>query len=342
MNFITGDEDWRLKMKHIQYILMMTVIVLLAACSQDVAEEQAQEPDAALRLAGVTRAITGDPEYGDIRVFLTNGTTATEGLFKYAGGSSWTTQLKLKSGARTYQLYGYMPDNAECARSISDWNEDGAVLHIQQIPPIAAQDFCIVTGLRQANNASDETAAVPGAFSFNYDSQRENYVNLFLDHLYSHITFCMRVGDNYNVVRTIKIKRMKLQVADISHYNVDITLAEGVGISSVAHNKVAGTETRELTIKDEEIITLTTSYATMCSGFIIPATTLFDKLSLVIEYDIYDKRGNKIAERTATNALATPLAGLQRGEDCTLQINIDPSYLYDLSLNDPPIVVIRQ
>ena len=332
-------------MKHIQYILMMTVIALLAACSQDDTEEQAQEPDAALRLAGVTRAVTGNPEYGDIRIFLTNGAMATEGLFKHTGSSFWTTQLKLKSGARTYQLYGYMPDNAEYTHSISDWTDNGAVLHIQQIPPIAAQDFCIVTGVRQANNASDETAAVRGAFNFDYNSQQENYVNLFLDHLYSHITFSMRVGDDYNAVRAIKIKNMKLQVADISHYNVDVTLTKDVGISSVTHNKVYGTETRELTIKDKnetEEITLTTSHATIGSGYIFPAPSLFDKLSLVIEYDIYDKRGNKIAERTATNALATPLAGLQRGEDCTLQINIDPSYLYDLSLNDPPIVVIRQ
>ena len=324
---------------------MMTVIVLLAACSQDDTEEQAQEPDAALRLAGVTRAVTGNPEYGDIRIFMTNGAMATEGLFKHTGSSFWTTQLKLKSGARTYQLYGYMADNAEYTHSISDWTDNGAVLHIQQIPPIAAQDFCIVTGVRQANNASDETAAVRGAFNFDYNSQQENYVNLFLDHLYSHITFSMRVGDDYNAVRAIKIKNMKLQVADISHYNVDVTLTKDVGISSVTHNKVYGTETRELTIKDKnetEEITLTTSHATIGSGYIFPDPPLFDKLSLVIEYDIYDKRGNKIAERTATNALATPLAGLQRGEDCTLQINIDPSYLHDLSLNDPPIVVIRQ
>ena len=330
-------------MKHIQYILMMTVIVLLAACSQDVVDEQAQEPDAALRLAGVTRSITGDQEYSDIRVFLTNGTTATEGLFKYAGESSWTTQLKLKSGARTYQLYGYMPDDAEFAGSITNWNENGAVLHIQQLPPLATQDYFIVTGVtgvRQAVNENDETAAVRGAFSFDYDSQRENYINLFLDHLYSHIIFSMRVGDDYNAVRTIKIKNMKLQVADISHYSVDVTLAKDVGISGVVHNNMAGTGTRELTIRDTEI-TLTTTSTTVCSSYVIPATTLFDKLSLVIEYDIYDKRGNKIAERTATNALATPLHELQRGEERTLQINIDPSYLYDLSLNDPPIVVIR-
>ena len=328
-------------MKHLQYILMMTVIVLLAACSQDVADEQAQEPDAALRLAGVTRSITGDQEYSDIRIFLTNGTTATEGLFKYAGESSWTTQLKLKSGVRTYQLYGYMPDDAEFAGSITNWNENGAVLHIQQLPPLATQDLCIVTGVHQVDNESDKTAAVRGAFSFDYDSQRENYINLFLDHLYSHIIFSMRVGDDYNAVRTIKIKNMKLQVADISHYSVDVTLANGVGISSVVNNSMAGTGTRELTIRDTEI-TLTTTSTTVCSSYVIPATTLFDKLSLVIEYDIYDKRGNKIAERTATNALANPLVGLQRGEERTLQINIDPSYLYDLSLNDPPIVVIRE
>ena len=329
-------------MKHIQYILMMTVIVLLAACSQDVVDEQAQEPDAALRLAGVTRAVTGDTEYSDIRVFLTNGTTVTEGLFKYEGESSWTTQLKLKSGARTYQLYGYMPDNTAFVSSISNMNENGAVLHIQQLPPLATQDYCIVTGVRQAKNEHDETDATRGAFSFNYNSKRENYINLFLDHLYSHIIFSMRVGDDYNAVRTIKIKNMKLQVADISHYNVDVTLTKDVGISSVAHSSVAGTGTDELTIRDEEI-TLTTSSKTVCSGYIIPdATTLFDKLSLVIEYDIYDKRGNKVAVRTATNALATPLHELQRGEERTLQINIDPSYLYDLSLNDPPIVVIRE
>ena len=333
MNSIIG------KMKHIQYILMMSVIILLAACSQDNAEEQTQEPDASLRLAAVSRAILGNPEYSDIRVFLTHGTTATEGLFKYAGESAWTTQLKLKSGARTYQLYGYMPDNAEFVRSISDWNENGAKLHIQQLPPLAAQDYCIVTGVRKAADENDETPAVRGTFSFDYDSQRENYVNLFLDHLYSHIVFCMKVGEDYNTVRTIKIKRMKLQVTDISHYNVDVTLTKEVGISGVVHSKV-GIGTSELTIRDEDI-TLTTTSTTVCSGYIIPATTLFDKLSLVIEYDIYDKRGNKIAERTATNALAYPLAELQRGEERTLQINIDPSYLYELSLNDPPIVVIR-
>ena len=334
MNSITGN------MKHLQHILMVTFIVLVAACSQDVAEEQAQEPDASLMLAGVTRAITGDPEYSDIRIFVTHGTTATEGLFKYEGGSAWTTQLKLKSGARTYQLYGYMPANAEFTHSISNWNDNSAVLHIQQMPPMDVKDYCVVTGVRNAEDENDETAAVRGAFSFDYNSQRENYINLFLDHLYSHVVFCMKVGEDYNTVRTIKIKRMKLQVADISHYNVDVTLTKNVGISSVVHHKTAGTGLHELTIRDEEI-TLTTTSTTVCSGYVIPAANLFDKLSLVIEYDIYDKRGNKVAERTATNSLAYPLDELERGEERTLQINIDPSYLYDLSLNDPPIVVVR-
>jgi hypothetical protein len=196
-----------------------------------------------------------------------------------------------------------------------------------------------VTGVRRVADKNDETAAVRGTFSFYYDSQRENYINLFLDHLYSHIVFCMKVGEEYDAVRTIKIKRMTLHVEDISHYNVDVTLTKDVGISSVEHSS-AGTGTRELTIRDEEL-TLTTTSTTVCSGYIIPATTLLDKLSLVIDYDIYDKRGNKIAERTATNALANPLEELLRGEERTLQINIDPSYLYDLSLNDPPIVVVR-
>ena len=231
-----------------------------------------------------------------------------------------------------------MPDNAEGV-SLSDWNDNGAVLHIEKIAPIAEQDYYIVTGVCKADDENDKTTAERGAFSFVYDSKNENYIKLFMDHLYSHVVFSMRVGEDYDALRTIKIKNMKLKVADISHYNVDVTLTKDVGISSVEHSS-AGTGTRELTIRDEEL-TLTTTSTTVCSGYIIPATTLLDKLSLVIDYDIYDKRGNKIAERTATNALATPLEELQRGEERTLQINIDPSYLYDLSLNDPPIVVVR-
>ena len=322
---------------------MMTAVVLLAACSQDTADEQpvVLEQDAALRISRVSRAFASNPEYGDIRIFLTNGTTATEGLFKHEGGASWTTQLKLKSGQKTYRLYGYMPDNAAFESSISDWDNNGAVLHIEQLPPLATQDYCIVTGVRKVANASDETAAVRGAFSFNYDSQQENYINLFLDRLYSHIVFSMKVGDDYNALRTIKIKSMKLQLASVSHYNVDITLAEGDGISSVAHTKVAGTETCELTMKDSEL-TLTTTMTEVCSGYVIPATTLINGVSLVTDYDIYDKKGNKLAEQTATNKLAGPLDALQHGEEYRLQVTIDPSYLYDLSPEDPPFVVIKE
>lgn len=327
-------------MKHLKYILMMTVIVLLAACSQDSGEEQTGEYDTPLRLSRVSRAPASVSEFGDIRIFLTHGTTATEGLFKYAGGSAWTTQLKLKSGARTYNLYGYMPDNEAFVRSVSDFDDNSAVLHIQQMPPMTTQDYCIVTGVRQADDENDDEAAVRGAFSFDYDSRQENYVNLFLDHLYSQLVFCMRVGEDYNAVRTIRVKRMKLQMADVSRYDVDVTLTKDVGISSVVHS-AAGTETSELTIRDEEL-TLTTSSTIVCSAYILPATTLLENLCLVIEYDIYDRRGNKIAERTATNKLAYPLEELQRGEERTLQINIDPSYLYDLSQEDPPIVVIRE
>lgn len=334
----------KIEMKHIQYILMMTALVLLAACSQDTADEQpvVLEQDAALRISRVSRAFASNPEYGDIRIFLTNGTTATEGLIKYAS-SEWTTQLKLKSGTRTYRLYGYMPDDKVC--SISDFNDNSAVLHIQNIPPMTAKDYCIVTGVRQVDNENDESAAVRGAFSFVYDSKRDTYINLLVDHLYSHVVFYMNVGEDYNAVRTIKIKNMKLQVADISHYNVDITLTKDVGISSVTPNEIAGTGTYELTMRDSEQepeLTLTTTTTEVCSGYIIPATTLLDKVSLEIDYDIYDKKGNKIAERTAINNLESPLEDLQRGEERILLVTIDPSYLYDLSQKDPPFVVVKQ
>ena len=72
MNSIIGN------MKQIRNILMITALVLLAACSQDKTEEQPQqsvvqeEANAPLRMSCVTRAMANTPEYGDIRIFLTN------------------------------------------------------------------------------------------------------------------------------------------------------------------------------------------------------------------------------------------------------------------------------
>ena len=329
-------------MKHLTHIIrIIGAAMLLTACSADEnAEPDALLSDAPVQMVGLTRAASSDAALGDIKVILAYGSTTTEGLFQYSDESAWSTQLKLKSGSRTYQMYGYMPDDGLLSSSLSYVSDDEAVLRLQGLQPITEQDYCILTGIRQTDDAEDKTAATRGNFSFLYASNRQNYINLFFDHLLSHVEFRMKVGTDYNTVRSIRIKRMKLKIANASQVAADITLTDEVGISSVGYS-VTETDECLLTIKNEEQ-NLTTLATAVGGAYLIPAPSLLGNLLLVTEYDVYDKQGNKIAERTATNKLAEPLNELQRGEDRTLLITVEPSYLYVLSdadLDNPPFVV---
>ncbi len=325
-------------MKYIKIIFTTLLIGLLTACSKDSAENQS---DASVRMLRATRSsLLGTETYGDIRVFLTGEDNPIEGLFKYVGGSQWNTQMKLKSGEQTYRLYGYMPDDGIITKSLTDWNDNSGVLHLGQLDPMSDKDYCIVTGVRQVDNDEDERTASRGAFVFTYNSSRENYINLLFDHLYARVVFSMNVTANYSSLRTIKIKKMRLELSGVSKFSADVTLADGIGISSVVYTPT-GTSSNVKTIMEGEQ-TLTTTFMDVASIQLIPYSAMLSGLHLITEYDVYDRQGNKVAERTATNKLEVPLDELQREEERTLLITVDPSYLYVLSEQDPPLVIIRK
>lgn len=307
-------------------------------------EETSYSP---LYMVGATRAVSGESTWNDIHVFLTSGSTSaegtvTEGKFKYVSDTEeWSTKLKLKSGSRTYRLYGFMPDDASLTSSLlTSWTEEGAVLHIENLNPLTSDDYCVVTGVRQVELSTDKTSATRGAFTFGYNSNRQNYINLLLDHILSQLEFYMKISTTYNTLRTIKVKKMTLKLANISTMTVDVTLANGVGISDISYS-TDGTAANSCVIENEET-TLTTTSTPICNAYVAPLTDLFNNLELETEFDVYDKKGNKIAERTATNKLTTPLTDLERGEKRALLITVDPSYLYVLSdpdLNNPTITI---
>lgn len=327
-------------MKHKIWIILMMVTGMLASCSEDSPSEQ-EVTDTPLHMMGASRAVSGGyDQFGDIRVLLNSEGTTVSGLFKYGENDEWTTLLKLKSGARTYRLYGFMPDDALVTCSLNSVGADYAVLRLQGLQPLTTKDYCIVTGVRQATNATDMTSATRGTFSFNYNSNQENYINLLLDHMMSGISFLMKIGTDYSAVRSIKIKRMTLNVTGISSGDADITLTNGEGISNITYTPTGSTP-YSVVVKDGEQM-LTTSAVSVCNAYLVPATTLITNLKLVTEYDVFDKEGNKIAERTATNQLKDALEELQWGENRTLTITVDPSYLYILSdadLDNPPFII---
>jgi len=329
-------------------LVIMALLLMVVGCSKDSSDDfgtnvatTQEETYAPLQMVGATRAISGVSTWNDIHTFLTSGTTLVEGGFKYASDTEeWSTKLKLKSGTRIYRLYGFMPDDAELTSELTSWTDEGAVLHIENVNPLTLDDYCVVTGVRQVSLPTDKTSAIRGNFSFEYKSNRLNYINLLLDHMMSQLEFNMKISSTYSALRTIKVKKMTLKLANLSSMSVDITLANSTGISNIIYTATGATANSCIILNEEK--TLTTTPTVICNAYVVPVTDLFDNLVLETEFDVYDKNGNKIAERTATNKLTTPLDELARGEQRTLLITVDPSYLYVLSdpdLDNPTIKI---
>ena len=331
--------------KGISHILVIMALLFAAGCSKDAADnaESAQEPQpASLKVVGLTRATSGNTDWDDIHIYLTSsGTQVAEGKFGYANDTKeWSTHLKLKSGAGTFRLYGFMPDDPSLTASLQNVNAAGAEIILENVNPLTTNDYCVITGVRQVENETDMTAATRGTFSFDYDSNHQNYINLFLDHLMSRLVFNMKISPTYDAVRTIKVKKMTLKLADISSMSVTVTFSDNHGISAISYIPT-GAAANSCIIENEEK-TLTTSPAAICTGYMVPDNVFINKLELETEFEVYNKKGNKIAERTAVNKLTEPLAELQRGEERTLLLTIDPSYLYVLSdpdLDNPTITI---
>ena len=331
--------------KGISHILVIMALLFAAGCSKDAADhtESAQEPQpASLKVVGLTRATSGNTDWDDIHIYLTSsGTQVAEGKFGYANDTKeWSTHLKLKSGAGTFRLYGFMPDDPSLTASLQNVTAVNAQIKLENVNPLTTIDYCVVTGVRQVETASDHTSATRGMFSFDYYSYRQNYINLFLDHLMSRLVFNMKISPTYDAVRTIKVKKMTLKLADISSMRVTVTFSDNHGISAISYIPT-GAAANSCIIENEEK-TLTTSPAAICTGYMVPDNVFINKLELETEFEVYNKKGNKIAERTAVNKLTEPLAELQRGEERTLLLTIDPSYLYVLSdpdLDNPTITI---
>jgi hypothetical protein len=293
-------------------------------------------------VVGLTRSTSGNTDWDDIHIYLTSsGTQVAEGKFGYASDTKeWSTHLKLKSGAGTFRLYGFMPDDPSLTASLQNVNAAGAEIILENVNPLTTNDYCVITGVRQVENETDMTAATRGTFSFDYDSNHQNYINLFLDHLMSRLVFNMKISPTYDAVRTIKVKKMTLKLADISSMSVTVTFSDNHGISAISYIPT-GAAANSCIIENEEK-TLTTSPAAICTGYMVPDNVFINKLKLETEFEVYNKKGDKIAERTAVNKLTEPLAELQRGEERTLLLTIDPSYLYVLSdpdLDNPTITI---
>ena len=363
-------------MKHIykvraKLLIMMSAVLLLTAFSDDT--DRLSDEEGVLQIAAytkdmatpswpaATRAISIPSDYSQytgsasIGVFLTP--TTTEMTLIYYEDSVWHSMAKVSTGTQ-YYIYGYMPAYATCQISQNVNFENGAVLTFNNIPSVMSEDFSVITGIMQLESDStgipiEEGTLKSGTFSYTGKGNGRNFVTLMFDHLYGALSISLKVDLDYNALRTIKLKELKLRnrvenTPAKSHTNVTVTLTKTEGtnpISSIVFTPT-GDDVGDISFfqsaTGEELVT---SYKTFTGHFMPEGITTFVLTSV---YDVYDKKGNLIRKDcTANNTLEiSKLFDRQdmtkRGWKYNVNMTIMPTFLYMLSepdLNNPTVAV---
>ncbi len=338
-----------------------------------------ETPESPLRLVSATRAgdtgisdAAGDYDtYSPIQIFLVSGTEAStisqkrEGLFSYDAEATvpkWTSSIGLKDAHNC--IYGFSPATAASC-SISPLSgssyQNGAVLTMTNLSAASGSDLCVVVGVSHGSTAA-ETAAVPerGKFYFKKSSKSsDNYVSLLLDHVMARIDFNIKIGEEYSKRRFIKIKKLELtssynltgvtvrlsaDATDVS-YTTEPVAADGSAPTGTLYDFTK--EGSNSSGKDLSVV------GTVFPGFFAPddSKLIARGLSLICTYDVYayDAINNKIGSRVREDCVAVNdlsvlagLASLTRGKRTTINLTVEPTYLYRLSddeIDNPGIKV---
>ena len=326
------------------FLILAAALWLFAACSADDSQQDDME-DARIQLRAVTRAASGEVEYGDIRVLLTcpDENSKTSGWFKYHEDDDtkyWATQdLKVKPGTRRYNFYGYMPASANLSGDIGVNAAGDSILTITGISPLTDQDLCYVSGVVRSYEAKTPVA---GFFGFEYRNSNYNdrtYLNLLFNHLLGRLVFKIKIGTDYYNLRRIKLKEVSIETKSAT------TLSAAINLSVLKDNSgnvanVAYTITNATPITKKVLWTGTDFLSTTASGSVGSVNVAVggvvnDQYELVCTYDVYDIKDNAPGQLLSTRIARNKLSSLPNvGEERTLTLTVEPTYLYQLSDND--------
>ena len=333
---------------------------LLTGCADHSGDEPLPQPEPVypLELRSVTRTVgatqIGGADCPDIKVLLTSATEKMQiGAFKYNSvGSGWTSTLSVKE-ERLYYMYGYMPEEITgriTTDTIAFTKPDeldysgGIDITMNGLPSITDKDICVITGVQRVDAVSTATPDVKeGSFSYLSGIWGKNYVNLLMGHVYCGLELSFKLGDEYAKVRSIHLKDVTL-TSTYGYVNAKVQLRKGNGVNIPTFTKNSdGSHSATLfhaaTETDQEVLDKNhVSSALLLDKLVYCAPTIFDvngtNLSITTEYDVYDKSGNKIGERSATNKLKVTASTLNPGQKKTIILTVQPTYLYVLSDGD--------
>ena len=354
MKYITGDEWLRVK----GYWLMVIGLMLIAGCSSDSSGEQQRSAGSPLQVVPYIAAYQGNDALSrravsegyspytpnqDISIGLFIMPASTDAqldykaqLVRYSNGD-WHSQIMVVGGD-SLNIYGYMPKSITSSISQSGGN---TTLTLTGIPAVSADDICFVTGVKDGK-IGDAGDLLQGKFDY-AGKTTNNYLCLLFDHLFAAVNLHFTVDPEYAALRSIKLKKMELTTTK-SAVNATITLTPNTTgadpVTSISYSTTEGASTATffenaagIELKEDNAVTIGNYFACF-------APDLDNDLTLVCTYDVYDRYGNKIAERTTPNKLRN--LNTVRGQRVTLNLNIAPTYLGVLSepdLDNPTIKI---
>ena len=317
------------------FLPLVSCFLLLSSCSSETENMAGAAGGNTLQMGRcLTRA--ADMSFTDetkLTFFLTNGNTSRRFTFVYdVEYDSWNTSATANEGT-TYYIYGYMPVQNVPSASIAPLTEDygdGAVLTLGELDPVCQQEVCIITGVKGGEDVRRESDITE--WSYQYDGQEAgaNYVNLLLDHIYAALTLNITVNEDYTKLRTIKLKEVRVQASSTAKVNVSIS--QGANTAPVLNftESVATADIPQLmTSGSGEELSVTEPVTMGC--YLLPCLT---DLTLSCTYDVYDKSGILLLQDCKAENNIQKYVSMTAGVRTTLNLAVNPTYLYILSDND--------
>ena len=289
----------------------------------------------------------------------------------FKSSDKWRTDLDNIDSPDYYYLYGYIPHQTAINYSITGYDgaangsySTGAIMKLEKVPTVMPNDLCVVIGAkhgydREHDGNNDGTNRLrKGDFSFTakQGTDSKDYVFLLFDHLYAALRVRMRVHSDYSKLRTIKLKSLQLDTQageqkTTKKTTITIKLKANDGSSSPIETLTftptgeainGGLEFWSSTYGEQ----LTTDFKPFIGHFMPSGIT---KLILTSTYDVYDKNNKnlirqncKVTNSVLLSELFTGQTKTERGKRYTINMTIQPTYLYMLSepdLDNPTVVV---
>ena len=295
-------------------------------------------------------------------VFVTkekDSPTASDVLSRifYSTTSGWQSNITITDAGTDnhYLIYGFMPIDAENV-SISPLSTNynaGATMSIKGLKVLTQTDPCVIVGVGKQETSTPDVTLKWGTFDFTFKegtSDVIDYMSILLDHIYSRYHFQVKIDADYAQLRTIKITKMTLEALSndgtqtVGTVNATVNIQTNTTntnpISSVTYSPNTGTRSVTFFENTTTPLSLTTSYQD--AGFCLaPGDQHWFRLTTVYEvYNRSDKENKLIRTNTATNTFDTAnfkehkITNTNPGLDHTIQIIVNPTYLYVLSDSD--------